>query len=157
MRIARSITTAIITVNALVGVSACAGSDEPSSAGSGGTSTSTTKADGSNVDPQDFVDLVNASLNDTSFVTTMDMGATGAMRLTVDTHGGTIRFEGTMDLEDMKLSMIRVDQKIYMNMGELTPNKYFALDPSDPNDTLAQQFGDLDSANPATESVIHVS
>lgn len=51
----------------------------------------------------------------------------------------------SMDLGGMSMELRAVDGVLYVNLGQLTGDKYLKLDPSDPGDPIARQFGSMTS------------
>ncbi|MBA2638905.1 MAG: LppX_LprAFG lipoprotein [Nocardioidaceae bacterium] len=126
--------------------------DEPTEEPGGGGSP------GAGLTEADFADrLVDAQLVAGSTHVEGEFGAQGQQ---VSLEGDLQLAEETEDLAlDMSialpgvdgLSMIAVDQTIYLNLGQQSGGKYVAVELDDPSNPLAQQFGGLlEAADPAS-------
>jgi hypothetical protein len=122
-----------------------------------GSSDSAAPEAGDTVEPDTFVSMIKSGVeNMTTAHVTMDMGG-GQAALQAD---GDIDYAQspplmamTMDMgagqgNALKMEVRMVDGILYMNMGQLSQNKFVKVDPQDPNGPLAN-MGDLqDSFDP---------
>lgn len=144
-----------VAATLLLGAAACTSSGEkPTGGSSAGATTGTSQETEKPADnggafeltPANFADMVDKQIDAGTYHTTMTIGA----------EGQTINAEGDARLTDsgaemtMTMSVPGMDGgmelrmvggKLYMNMGELTGDKFYAIDPNDVDDPLASSFG----------------
>ncbi len=101
--------------------------------------------------------LADAQKTESSAQVSMTMSAAGqkiTADATVDLSGETVAMDETVNIPGMmpKATVRAVDGMVYMNLGELSKNKWIEIDPSDTSDPLASQFtGMLDGADPTKQ------
>ncbi|WP_019135478.1 hypothetical protein [Cellulomonas massiliensis] len=154
-----------VAATLLFGAAACSSDDAPTGGSSAGATTGTTPeaekpAEGGTFEltPANFADMVDKQIDAGTYHTTMTIGA----------EGQTINAEGDARLSDsgaemtMTMSVPGMDGgmelrmvggKLYMNMGELTGDKFYVIDPTDADDPIASSFGSSLDQMSAAESM----
>ncbi|TSD63639.1 hypothetical protein [Aeromicrobium piscarium] len=157
----RKLLPALLATLALLFVSAC-GSDD-SGGGSGSSE---------GVGEDKDVELTQENFAEEISKAQLDAG-TAHMTMTMDMMGTPITMEGdtvladdpadvamslSMDMEGMgapegtSMDMRMVDQVIYMNMGQMTEDKFVKIDLTDESNPLGAEFSDiLEQSNPAAQ------
>jgi hypothetical protein len=129
---------------------ACAGEDEPADSSSG--SESSESASGSSDQPYDaetVIPAMESALGDETSAR-IQMELTGQAELTIEGRMAMTEeaedgeMELTVAVQGQSLEMRQVDGLIYVSGPPATPpGKWLEVDPSDPNDPVAQQFAGL--------------
>lgn len=151
---ASAATALLLSLTACGGDDADTASDEPSASESESTESGDTAAadqpdDGEVVDKAEFVD---------DMMSGVEASTTAKMTMSMDFGGGTMDMEGDVDyttdpvsmsvqmtqeaMGPEGLEMVLVDGIMYMNMGQMTNNKFVEFDLSDPA-SLPPGMGDL--------------
>lgn len=153
MRLARTFSSVVVAV-ILAGLtlSSCGAKDssgDATSGGGGGKSGSLTMAN--------FSDVLSGS---------QYKAESGHIEMTMETGGESLTAEGdftgtspedmamnmSMDMESMTFRMSFVDQALYMNLGEMTEDKFVRVDLTDKSDPFAEQWGKMmDQMDPAKQ------
>jgi len=161
---------AAATVLALTGCSdsGSGSASEPSSAtsASSGTSTDTgagaatpdADTSGGDLTAETFIKTVAAAQTDAKAYTfTMKMSANGSA--VSDAKGAVVNTDGkpavamTMDVGGQTIDARYVDDVWYMNLGEVSENKFVTIDPKTDGSEMAQQFEQLSAQMDPSESV----
>ncbi|MET0433343.1 MAG: hypothetical protein ABW025_04175 [Cellulomonas sp.] len=155
MRVSRGIAALSLTAVAVLGLSACSSDSEKADKPAAGAEASAPAEEvaevGSDFDmtKDDFVERVTAAAQAAGTVT-MDMTTTGSG--VTQTASGVIRYtDGAQDLAmtmevpgagtiDFKM----VGGVVYMQMPELTGDKYLQIDPNDTSNPLSQSFAGME-------------
>ena len=170
MRRPSSLRSALAAASAsvlLLAVTACGSdktdtaTDEPSSPSSSSSDSgeSEAPADGEEIDPQAFADRLLAAT---------DGLTTAQVSVKMDTQGMAMEAEGSTDyttsppsmvmkmkmaaLGDQPIEMRLVDGVFYMNMGALSQDKFWKMDPNDSNGPMGD-LGDLTDSMDPTKSL----
>jgi hypothetical protein len=141
-------------------LSACGDKDQDKGSAAGKDSTSSTpKPSGETLTQANFAQVLSDS---------QIKAKSSHVEMTIGAAGQTIKAKGdvalgataadtaltmTMDMgSSMSLDMRMVDQTFYMNMGQVTDNKFVKIDLTDPNSPLAKQYGQIvDQMDPANQ------
>lgn len=160
----RTLAAAAIAPLLATGLVACGDDDSGASAsGSGQVALSSDLSEGDQVEPAEFVKTVTDGVEaSTTAHMTMDIsaGSTGSVTAEGDvdytTKPPSMAMKMTLpgaaggqSMGDMDIRM--VDGTIYMSMGQLTQDKFWKIDPSDPKGPLASMGMDkmMDQMDPA--------
>lgn len=159
MTISRKL-SAIASVVLLAGLalSACGDKDDSADDKAGPTATATATSDTTALTLSNFTQVLAAS---------QVKAKSSHIDMTIGVSGQTIKAQGdvavgssptdsamtmTMDMGSMKIDMRLVDQTMYMNMGQMTDNKFLKIDLTDENNPIAKQYGQLmDQMDPAKQ------
>ncbi len=152
----RRTAVAAITPLLLVGLAACGGDAETAATDlAAASSGSDPSSAASEIDPQEFVDRMTASFDNTTTArVTMEMTASGAdLSATgqLDYSGDTPAMSMEMTMPAMgagTIEMRLIDEVMYMSMPMIDPSgKFFKIDLNDPNNPLGDSI-DPDSMDP---------
>lgn len=167
----RSLAAAATTV-LLLGLTACGGDEEPTGGDSGGEATVEQPEAGSEVEPADFVEDLQAGLEEstTAEMSMVMSGAGGSTSLEaegqVDYTTDPVTMALTMSNEmmgDQPLELRLVDGVMFMNMGPMTNNKFVSYDLSDSEslppglDGLQQQMDPLSAVEQMEDALTSVT
>lgn len=146
----RTLAALAVATLSLTGLAACGGSGDADA--SGGDDTAVEAAalsgleEGDTVDPADFVqtiqDGVEAS-STASITMAMDIGGAasasgeGVVDYTAETPELAMDMSIDADAQTIDYEMRMVDGVLYLDMGQLTGDKFWKVDPSDPEGPLA--------------------
>jgi hypothetical protein len=129
----------------------------PSSSSSSTTTSDASTAPGSKISGADFLALAKAAAGKLTTVKVTMVGDVSGQQYTMkgamDMTGAKPAMDLTMDLSSSGmtgLEMRLVDGVMYMNMGQMTQNKFVKFDLSDPNSPLGDLSSSLDQLDPAT-------
>lgn len=156
-----------VAATLLLGAAACSASDDkPTGGSSAGATTGTSQETEKPADnggafeltPANFADMVDKQIDAGTYHTTMTIGAEGQ---TINAEGDArltdTGAEMTMTMSvpgmDGGMELRMVGGKLYMNMGELTGDKFYVIDPDDADDPLASSFGSSLDQMSAAESM----
>ncbi|WP_029291510.1 LppX_LprAFG lipoprotein [Cellulomonas sp. HZM] len=159
----------VLAASALVAALALAGcsssSDDASSKPSGGaTSTAAAPSDAATkpadtsateLTADNFIETVAASMSkDASYHTTMKTTANGTEAMSADgdasVSGGNTSMAMKMTTQGVDMEVRVVDGIWYMNLGELSQDKFIKVDPNDAADEMGSSFAGLtDQLDPA--------
>lgn len=152
---------AVIASTALVLLSACGGGAESSDGGSGSASNTPAAekaaADSGPLTKDNFVDRMSAAQLEASTAHISMSASTGSepmMEGVIETgeDAKSSKSQITTNSGMGKMDVRMVDGIMYLSMGEMTGGKFVKIDPSDPDDPLAQQFGsNADKADPTKQ------
>jgi hypothetical protein len=170
----RRLATTVAVPTLLAGALTACGSDSGSDGASDDAAVSSDHAEGEEVDKDEFLADFKEGLeaSTTAAITmTMDLGSNGAMTAegeadyTTDPPGMAMTMEAPTLGEAGEMDLRLVDGVMYVNMGQVTNDKYMLLDLSDPAnlppgmDTLTDQMDPLaafEQFGPALTSVTYV-
>jgi len=151
-----------VAATLLLGATACSTSDETPTGGSTpGASQGAEKpagGDGFELTATSFADMVDKQIDAGTYHTSMTIGADeltinaeGDARLTAE--GAEMSMTMTVPGLDGGMELRMVGGKLYMNMGEMTGDKFYVIDPTDSDDPIASSFGSSLDQMSATESM----
>jgi hypothetical protein len=139
----RSLATIAVSALALTGFAAC-GDEEPEKADDVVALSGLEKGD--TVEPAEFVQTIQDGVEASStaeITMEMDLGAAakasgeGVVDYTSETPELLMDMSIDADAQSVDYEMRMVDGVLYLNMGELTDDKFWKVDPSDPDGPLA--------------------
>ncbi|MHA7135323.1 LppX_LprAFG lipoprotein [Oerskovia turbata] len=151
MRLARGIAALSVATVGVLGLAACStGASAPESSSSAPAESEKAPAKGASADltPENFVQRISdaqlaagsVSMATSTQVQGVSMDMTGDVVFT----DGSQNLSMTMTVPGSGEMQIRfVDDVFYMNMGELSQNKFVAIDPADPSNPMASSFEGL--------------
>lgn len=157
MTISRKLSSiAAVVLLAGLTLSACGDKDEPaadksSSKPADGGAVALTKANFTQVLADSQVKAKSAHVDMTIGVGGQSIKAKGDLAIGSSPADGAVTM--TMDMgSSMKMDMRLVKQVLYMNMGQVTDNKFVKLDLTDENNPLTKQYGQImDQMDPAKQ------
>ncbi|KRC64815.1 hypothetical protein ASE12_08535 [Aeromicrobium sp. Root236] len=152
MKLSRKFSVAAVAFLAALTLSSCGAKDssgDTSTSGGGGKSGSLTQAN--------FADVLSDSqykAESGHFEMTMDMGGQ-SVKAQGDVKGTSpddMAMTMSMDFQSMTMRMTVLDQTLYMNMGEVSDDKYVKVDLTDRSNPLSKQWGEMmDQMDPANQ------
>ncbi|WP_265521497.1 hypothetical protein [Oerskovia flava] len=160
-RTVRTVATLSVLTLGLFGIGACSTGTEPSGSGTTGSTDEEAAGEESSdeeLTPENFAQrIVDAQVAAGSVTMSMVMEAEG---MTMEMLGDLVIHESTMDMamtmtipgsDEMEIRV--VDEMFYVNMGELSGGLFVQVDPSDPEDPLAQSFDGLTEQMDPNQSI----
>ncbi len=134
-RAAHTVNVVAVATIALGGVGACSPTPDSASTnnsnGGGATQSGSSTSTSPDYYYEDFVNKIDASLQDNSYVMTGQITDPGHDKDGRRQPRGSIRYRGAVAGDALTMTVIRIDNMIYMHLGEMTQNKYIPVDISD--------------------------
>ena len=158
----RSLAAAALAPLLVAGLAACGDKDDSGSEAkdpAAGAAVLTGLQKGDTVDPGDFVDTIEDGVKaSTTAHMTMkvglgsmgEMSGEGDIDYTADTPEMAMTMDMPMAGAGMKTDVRYVDGIFYMKLGSMSGNKFWKLDPSDPDSPLGDMGSMLDQFDPAS-------
>ncbi|MDM7829973.1 LppX_LprAFG lipoprotein [Cellulomonas edaphi] len=143
---------------ALAGCSSSSDDDATKPSASASATTAATPeapAQSTELNAENFITTIADSMSgDASYHTVMTTSAGGSVAMTAEgdavVDGDDIAMAMTMSSEGMEMEVRVLEGIWYMNLGELSGNKFFKVDPSDESNPMAASLGGLtDQMDPA--------
>ena len=138
-----------LTLSACGGNDASAGDSSDSTSSGGGKFGALTKANFSDVLTDSQLKAESAHVEMRIEMDGQSVEAKGDMR---GSSPEDMAMTLTMDFESMTFRMCLLDQKLYMNMGEMTEDKFLKVDLTDESNPFAKQWAEMmDQMDPAKQ------
>jgi len=163
MRARRSTALVAASVAAMLSLAGCSGASDDASSKPSGASSASAPADddtsgdaaSSELTADNFMETVAGSMaDDASYHTVVKTSANGTVAMTAEgdaaVKGDDIAMAMTMSSQGMDMEVRVVDGIWYMNLGELSQDKFIKVDPSDDSNEMAKSFaGVTDQMDPS--------